>query len=182
MSTFRESTGSRWRWVAIALVLVTATASVPLLRYPVPSVIVRIAYEIERRGVVYSWGGGHGSDPGPSKGTCQGYAGKTRPCPAATTRGLDCSGFTRWVYARAFGVDVLGPGTTDAHVRRMRRVGSAAPGDLVFFGKITKNTVKTHHVGIYLGHGKMMNAPETGASVRVDDIARIKDFAGFYRY
>ncbi|TMR98826.1 NlpC/P60 family protein [Nonomuraea basaltis] len=65
----------------------------------------------------------------------------------------------------------------------MRRVDAApVPGDLIFFGRITKKSVKTHHVGIYLGQGRMMNAPETGAVVRIDDIARLKDFAGFYRF
>ncbi|SPL94590.1 NLP/P60 family protein [[Actinomadura] parvosata subsp. kistnae] len=167
--------------VAAVLLLLTATASVPL-GLSLPPLIVRIAYEIEQRGIVYAWGGGHGASPGPSKGTCRGYQGRIKPCPAARTRGLDCSGFARWVYALAHGEDVLGPGNTDDHVRRMRRVSSPRPGDLVFFGKITKKTVKTHHVGIYLGGGKMMNAPETGAVVRVDDIGRKKDFAGFYRY
>ncbi|MEV0386249.1 NlpC/P60 family protein [Nonomuraea sp. NPDC050643] len=165
---------------AMVLLLLTATASVPL-SLPVPPRIVRIALEIEQRGIVYSWGGGHSEDPGPSKGTCRGYRGRVKPCPAARTRGLDCSGFTRWVYALAHGEDVLGPGNTDDHVRKMRRVKSARPGDLVFFGKITKRSVRTHHVGVYLGDGKMMNAPETGAVVRIDDIAK-KDFAGFYRY
>ncbi|MFI7637285.1 C40 family peptidase [Nonomuraea sp. NPDC049400] len=172
----------RWRSAAVvaALVLAGATASVPLGLH-VPAKIVRIAYQIEQRGIVYSWGGGHGAEPGPSTGTCEGYRGKIRPCPATRTRGLDCSGFARWVYALAHGSDVLGPGNTNDHVRRMRRVSAAMPGDLVFFGKKTKTGVKTHHVGIYLGGGKMMDAPETGAVVRVDDIAWRKDFAGFYR-
>ncbi|WP_433436907.1 C40 family peptidase [Nonomuraea sp. CA-141351] len=172
----------RWRSAAgvAVLVLVAATASVPLELYVAPN-IVRIAYEVEQRGIVYSWGGGHDAEPGPSAGTCKGYQGKIKPCPAAWTRGLDCSGFARWVYALAHGSDVLGPGNTNDHVRRMRRVAAAMPGDLVFFGKITEKDVKTHHVGIYLGGGKMMDAPETGAVVRVDDIARRKDFAGFYR-
>ncbi|MEU0571052.1 NlpC/P60 family protein [Nonomuraea sp. NPDC005983] len=176
--------GKRWRAVALALLatllvtMLVVTASGLLHPY---GQIVRVAYEIERRGVVYSWGGGHAETPGPSTGTCLGYHGSIQPCPAARTRGLDCSGFTRWVYAQALGEDVLGPGNTDDHLRRLRRVTSALPGDLVFFGKITNNSVSTHHVGIYLGGGKMMNAPETGAMVRVDDIRR-KDFAGFYRY
>ncbi|MFG1708375.1 C40 family peptidase [Nonomuraea sp. M3C6] len=180
----RDSAGAALRRrsaVVAALVLLTATASVPLDLY-VPHTIVRLAYEIGHRDIAYSWGGGHDAEPGPSKGTCEGYRGAVRPCPAARTRGLDCSGFARWVYAQAHGADVLGPGTTNDQVRKMRRVASAVPGDLVFFGKITKKSVKTHHVGIYLGHGKMMNAPETGAVVRIDDIARKKDFAGFYRY
>lgn len=167
--------------VAATLLLLTATASVPL-GLSVPPLVVRIAYEIERHGIVYSWGGGHGVDPGPSKGTCRGYRGSIRPCPAARTRGLDCSGFTRWVYALTYGEDVLGPGNTDDHLRKMRRVSRARPGDLVFFGKVAKRSVRTHHVGVYLGGGKMMNAPETGALVRIDTIKKKKDFAGFYRY
>ncbi|WP_043625234.1 C40 family peptidase [Nonomuraea candida] len=166
--------------VAMVLLLLTATASVPL-GLSMPPLIVRLAYQIEQRGIVYSWGGGHAAAPGPSKGTCRGYKGRIKPCPAARTRGLDCSGFARWVYALAHGEDVLGPGNTDDHVRKMRRVSSARPGDLVFFGKVGKRSVRTHHVGIYLGDGKMMNAPETGAVVRVDRIRGKKDFAGFYR-
>ncbi|PZG20432.1 C40 family peptidase [Nonomuraea aridisoli] len=167
--------------VAVALLVLAATASAPL-GLPLPPPTVRIAYELEQRGIVYSWGGGHAASPGPSKGTCVGYQGSIKPCPAARTTGLDCSGFVRWVYALARGEDVLGPGNTDDQVRRLRKVSAARPGDLVFFGKITKRKIRTHHVGLYLGDGKMMNAPETGAVVRVDDIAHKKDFAGFYRY
>lgn len=166
---------------ALALVLLLATASAPIREWVAPD-IVRLAYEIERKDITYSWGGGHADEPGPSKGTCLGYKGKIKPCPAARTRGLDCSGFTRWVYALAHGSDVLGPGNTDDHVRRMYRVKKPQPGDLVYFGKITKKRVKTHHVGIFLGGGKMMNAPETGAEIRVDDIADKKGFAGYYRF
>jgi cell wall-associated NlpC family hydrolase len=163
--------------MAVVLVLSVATASAPIRKYVLPE-IVAIAHAVEQRRIVYSWGGGHAEEPGPSKGTCLGYRGSIKPCPAARTRGLDCSGFTRWVYALAHGTDVLGPGNTDDHVRRMRRVRIAVPGDLVYFGKSTR---RTSHVGIYLGHGRMMNAPETGAVVRIDDIDRVKGFLGFYR-
>lgn len=171
----------RVRLAVVAVVLLVATASAPIRHFVLPE-IVSLAYAIEGRDIAYSWGGGHADRPGPSKGTCEGYRGRIRPCPATRTRGLDCSGFVRWVYALAHDQDVLGPGTTDDHVRKMFRVKVARPGDLVFFGKITKKSIRTHHVGIYLGNGKMMNAPETGAVVRVDDIERVKDFAGFYRY
>ncbi len=42
-----------------------------------------------------------------------------------------------------------------------------APGDLVFF-----NTLKRRfsHVGIYVGDGKFVHAPRTGARVRVEDL------------
>ncbi|MFI6502123.1 C40 family peptidase [Nonomuraea typhae] len=166
---------------ALGLLLLLATASAPIRQYVAPE-IVRLAYEIEGRDIVYSWGGGHADDPGPSRGTCLGYKGKINPCPAADTEGLDCSGFTRWVYALAHGADVLGPGNTNDHVRRMYRVSDPRPGDLVYFGKITKKRIKTHHVGIFLGGGKMMNAPETGSVVRIDEISSKKGFAGYYRY
>ena len=38
------------------------------------------------------------------------------------------------------------------------------PGDLVFFNKLD-------HVGIYVGHGLFIDAPHTGAFVRVDDLS-----------
>ncbi|WP_276206373.1 C40 family peptidase [Thermoactinospora rubra] len=163
--------------LAAALVLVTAGASSadwPRLQIA----ILAWAQDVERLGIPYVWGGGHGPDPGPSTGTCAGYTGRIRPCPATSMRGLDCSGLTRWVYALAHGADVLGPGTTDDHVRRMRPVSRPRPGDLVFFGK----GAKTHHVGIYLGGDRMLNAPETGTYVRVDRVSVRSDIKGFYRY
>ncbi|GAA0938180.1 C40 family peptidase [Nonomuraea longicatena] len=172
--------------LAALTLLFLAVASAPLVdRPPVGDTvnsIVRLAYAIERQDIEYSWGGGHAERPGPSTGTCLGYNGKIRPCPAERTRGLDCSGLTRWVYALAYGRDVLGRGNTDDHLRRLFRVDDPRPGDLVYFGKITEKLVKTNHVGIYLGRGLMMNAPETGASVRVDRVAEKKGFAGYFRY
>jgi cell wall-associated NlpC family hydrolase len=134
--------------------------------------------------IPYVWGGGHAADAGPSLGTCDGYHGSIRPCPAATTLGLDCSGLARWVYQLAFNQDVLGGGTTDDHVRRLRRVSPSAarPGDLVFYGKIRKRTVRTHHVGIYIGGGKMINALRTGTTIRTDRVNILPDLAGYYRY
>ncbi|WP_204056362.1 C40 family peptidase [Microbispora corallina] len=139
--------------------------------------VVQIAYA-SQGSVAYSWGGGHAARPGPSKGTCRGYHGAIRPCPAARTRGLDCSGFTRWVYDEAFGDDVLGRGNTDDHLRRLRKVDVAQPGDLVFYG----TSRRTHHVGVYIGDGKMINAFATGTRIRMDDVSRLDDLLGYYHY
>ncbi len=73
---------------------------------------------------------------------------------------FDCSGLTQYVYGKA-GVSL--PHYTGAqynsgpHVSR----GQLQPGDLVFFGS------DLHHVGIYIGGGSMIEAPHTGANVRV---------------
>ncbi|WP_067142673.1 C40 family peptidase [Microtetraspora malaysiensis] len=165
----------RWgRLAALAAVLFLAAGSIP--RADELAKVVGYAYA--SRGIPYSWGGGHGKRPGPSQGTCRGYSGSVRPCPAERTLGLDCSGFTRWMYRLAYGDDVLGRGTTDDHIRRMRRVRTPSPGDLVFYG----SRRKTHHVGVYIGGGKMINAFATGTTTRIDDIGEVKDLLGFYHY
>ncbi|MBB4705713.1 C40 family peptidase [Sphaerisporangium siamense] len=184
------------RAVRLALaggVLVLAAGSAPLVVAKEPNRLVAIASAIEDGqrqsrwaggAIPYVWGGGHAKLPGPSRGTCLGYHGSIRPCPAATTTGLDCSGLARWVYHLAFKEDVLGPGNTDDHLRRLRKVPARAarPGDLVFYGKVRKRSVRTHHVGIYVGDGMMINALRTGTTIRTDPVDILPDLAGYYRY
>ncbi|MFC4589158.1 C40 family peptidase [Sphaerisporangium corydalis] len=180
------------RLALVAGVLVLAAGSAPLIGGELNRVVA-IAQAIQRGqeqskwpggAIPYVWGGGHASKAGPSLGTCKGYHGSVKPCPAATTLGLDCSGLTRWVYQLAFEKDVLGGGNTDDHVRRLHKVpaATARPGDLVFYGKIRKRSVKTHHVGIYIGGGRMINALRTGTTVRTDRVTLLPDLAGYYRY
>lgn len=126
--------------------------------------------------IPYSWGGGHGGKPGPSLGTCSGYTGSIKPCPADSTKGLDCSGFSRWIYALAGGSDLLGAGNTDNQLAKMHKTSSPKPGDLAFFG----TAGNTHHVGIYLGNDKMANAPYTGVNVRIDPVSSHSDLVGYY--
>ncbi|TDD86084.1 C40 family peptidase, partial [Actinomadura rubrisoli] len=46
------------------------------------------------------------------------------------------------------------------------------PGDLLFFATTPTHPASIHHVGIYLGHGRMIHAPQTG------DVVRISPFTG----
>lgn len=130
--------------------------------------------------IPYSWGGGHGSKPGPSLGTCSGYTGSIHPCPASSTVGVDCSGFSRWVYSLAYGSDVLGSGNTDSQLARMHKVSASAaqPGDLVFFGTLSD----THHVGIYIGNNQMINAYATGTYIQTNTVSGQSDLVGYYAY
>lgn len=73
----------------------------------------------------------------------------------------DCSGLTMRAY-RAAGVSL--PHSAAAQSRYGRRVpfNQLRPGDLVFFGS------PISHNGMYIGGGKMVDAPHTGARVRVE--------------
>lgn len=75
--------------------------------------------------------------------------------------GFDCSGLTSWAYAQA-GVTI--PRTSQAQQAFAVPVADPQPGDLVFFG------TPATHVGMYLGGGQMLDAPHTGALVRVEAV------------
>ncbi|HEY0509347.1 MAG TPA: transglycosylase SLT domain-containing protein [Blastococcus sp.] len=96
-------------------------------------------------GVPYLWGG---TDP---------------------SKGLDCSGFTQLVYGN-LGVDL--PRTSSQQATAGRPVASVAdarPGDLVFFD-YSSSRAGIDHVGIYVGNGKMIAAPQPGEAVKVQDV------------
>ena len=59
-------------------------------------------------------------------------------------------------------------------------IAQMRPGDLVFFASDTSDPLTIHHVGIYVGGDKMIDAPHTGASVRYDNVF-IPGFIGAVR-
>jgi cell wall-associated NlpC family hydrolase len=77
--------------------------------------------------------------------------------------GFDCSGLVRYAYHGA-GIDLAHSSYAqwDAGWRVRRR--ALRPGDLVFFGM--------GHVGLYVGGGRFVHAPETGRVVSVNRIDR----------
>jgi cell wall-associated NlpC family hydrolase len=81
----------------------------------------------------------------------------------------DCSGLTMQAWAHA-GVPLLhwtgyqweeGPHVSLTDLQR---------GDLLFYATNTADPSTIHHVGIYIGNGMMVDAPYTGAFVRIDSI------------
>ncbi|MFP4520804.1 MAG: C40 family peptidase [Fibrobacterota bacterium] len=72
-----------------------------------------------------------------------------------TTRGIDCSGFTRAVFREALGVEL--PRNSRDQSLRGRRISfnRLQFGDLIFF---RINSLRISHVGIYLGNGRMVHA------------------------
>lgn len=82
--------------------------------------------------------------------------------------GFDCSGLVQYAYATA---GLLLPRTAQTQYAAGPLLPPGAepePGDLVFFGT---GPAHVTHVGLALGDGRMVDAPHTGAVVRVEPIA-----------
>jgi peptidoglycan DL-endopeptidase RipA len=95
--------------------------------------------------------------------------GKPYQWGAAGPDTYDCSGLTMVAWARA-GVSLLhftgyqwdeGPHVSLDQLQR---------GDLLFYATDNSDPDTIHHVGIYIGNGMMVDAPFTGADVRIDSI------------
>ena len=100
-----------------------------------------IAAAESQLGVPYRWGG---ESPG---------------------NGFDCSGLTQWAWRQA-GVGL--PRTAAAQYGAIAHVplASMQPGDLVFWG----GGGGISHVGMYVGGGKVIDAPTTGQLVQIQSI------------
>ena len=81
--------------------------------------------------------------------------------------GLDCSGMVSYVFAKAAGVRLAGSAADIA--RRGRAIGTEElrPGDLVFFNTLNR---PRSHVGIYIGDGRFVHAPNTNGKVRTESL------------
>ncbi len=112
-----------------------------------------IEYVIKRAqsqlGVPYSWGGG--TADGPSRGIDEG----------AGTVGFDCSGLVLYAFA---GAGIKLPHYSGSQYNMGRKIPSSQMrrGDVIFYGPDG-----TQHVTIYLGNNQMIEAPYTGANVRI---------------
>jgi cell wall-associated NlpC family hydrolase len=105
-------------------------------------VVTAIAYAVEQLGKPYIWGG-------------------TGPF------GYDCSGLVMLAY-RAAGIDL--PRTTFQQVYSGNPVYSAAdlePGDLLFVPGSDGTAAEPGHVGIYIGSGLVIQAPQTGERIEI---------------
>ncbi len=97
-------------------------------------------------GVPYQWGG-------------------TNPA-----QGVDCSGLVQDVFGD-LGVSL--PRTSQEQATAgvaVPSLAAAQPGDLVFFPGTDGTASAPGHVGIYIGNGQMIDAPYSGATVRVDPV------------
>lgn len=106
--------------------------------------------------LVYSWGAGHGSSPGASYGICCSPSGYND----TATFGFDCSGFTRYMYYRAWGRQDMAVGGGTAANQWSNGLGgtriydrsSLQIGDVMYFGS------PVDHTAVYIGNNYVVDA------------------------
>lgn len=117
------------------------TGDCTAIQAPTPAALAAINYACGQRGLPYVWGGNGAQDGG-----------------------FDCSGLTTAAY-RAAGITLPRTAHTQFHAGPPVPAGQPLlPGDLVFYGN---PTTKIHHVGLYIGGGLMIDAPDGGQKVKV---------------
>lgn len=119
-------------------------------------------------GLPYSWGGGHGSKAGASYGIGRGSG----------TYGVDCSGLVRYAFAKA-GIKKWGGqavAATQSMFGRAAPIKSLLPGDLVVKG----GRGGAHHIAIYIGNGRILEAQRTGTRVHIRSIKGQSGWTGIH--
>lgn len=111
-------------------------------------------------GQPYAWGGGDAN--GPTRGIRDGGVADT--FGDYNKVGFDCSGLMVYAFA---GVGLALPHYTGYQYHHGTKVdpSNMERGDLIFYGPDAE-----HHVAIYLGGGKMLEAPQSGSSVQISDV------------
>jgi hypothetical protein len=110
-----------------------------------------IAAAASQIGKPYIWGGGNFYGP--------------------TSGGFDCSGLVLYAAYHASGGRIRLPHYTGDQIRLGQGIAWAdkRPGDLIFFGY--PGATGPHHVAIYVGGDKILQAPHTGDHVRYGTIS-----------
>ncbi|QFU86753.1 C40 family peptidase [Amycolatopsis sp. YIM 10] len=137
--------------------VMAGTGDCTTIHAPTAAAMTAINYACGQRGLPYVWGG-NGPDGGHA--------------------GFDCSGLTKAAYGAA-GITLPRTAHTQFHAGpRVPDNQPLFPGDLVYYGP----TSKIRHVGLYLGNGKMINAPTFGQPVQIDNYRHPGDgYAGATR-
>ncbi|HEX6357787.1 MAG TPA: NlpC/P60 family protein [Actinophytocola sp.] len=124
---------------------------------------------LSQLGVPYAWGGGNAH--GPTRGIRDGGVADAHGDYAKV--GFDCSGLMIYAFA-AVGKSLPHYSGYQATMGRRVPLSQKAPGDMLFWA--TQGRI--HHVALYLGDNKMVEAPFSGAYVRVTSV-RYDGIVGF---
>jgi cell wall-associated NlpC family hydrolase len=116
---------------------------------------------LSQLGVVYAWGGG--TTDGPSQGIHDG--GVADSFGDFDKTGFDCSGLMIYAFAGA-GKDLPHYSGYQAEAGQRVPLAERKPGDLLFWAD-DGGKGAVHHVALYLGNDQMVEAPQSGKSVRI---------------
>lgn len=108
-------------------------------------------------GTPYAWGGG--TPDGPSAGMA----------PDNGVVGFDCSSLVQYAYAKA-GITLPRESRDQFDAGKHIPWTKRKPGDLVFWADAAGNPAAIHHVAIYLGDDKVIQAPESGENVKISTV------------
>jgi peptidoglycan hydrolase-like protein with peptidoglycan-binding domain len=150
-----------WRWLVLALVIlviVPLPARAELQAYSAAytarssAAATAVRYALDQLGKRYQWGG-----QGPNA--------------------YDCSGLTMMAY-RAAGVQIPRVSRWQYNFGQHVPLDRLVAGDLVFYARNPARSSTIKHVGMYLGAGRMVEAPNPREPVRIASIWR----KGMMRY
>ncbi len=122
-------------------------------------------------GVRYSWGGGN--KKGPTKGIRDGGAGDEHG--DYKNEGFDCSGLMLYAFA-GIGIDLPRYSGNQAEAGEQVPTDQMKRGDMLSWSR----NGRTYHIAIYLGDGKMLEAPYSGSEVKVSPV-RYKNLSAVTR-
>lgn len=101
----------------------------------------------------------------------QQYLGTPYVWGGKTPDGFDCSGFVQYVYNQ-LGFSLTRTTYTQVDEGSEIDKNNLRQGDLVFF----KKNGDIHHVGIYIGNGQFIHAPQTGEVVKISNLSDRTDY------
>jgi hypothetical protein len=100
-----------------------------------------------------------------------GQLGKPYQWGAEGPHSFDCSGLVQSAW-RAAGVALPRVSRQQYGAGLHVPLSALRAGDLVFYASDPRNPLTIHHVGMYLGNGRMVEAPNRSAPVRIASIRR----------
>jgi cell wall-associated NlpC family hydrolase len=83
------------------------------------------------------------------------------------TQGFDCSGFVQASFQQSLGLALPRRAAEQAAATQSITPDELHPGDLVFYNTLGQ---AFSHVGIYVGEGRFIHSPRSGASVRLENM------------
>lgn len=128
---------------------------------------------LSQLGWPYAWAGGGAY--GPSRGVCDPFNGAPNDCNVV---GYDCSGLAMYAWGASWWAHYAATQYGQAG-RYHPSINNLLPGDLVFFSSGGRWAI--HHVAIYIGGGRIVEAPYSGGYVQTNSLFAYGDYYGATR-